>query len=217
MSIRILLADDHQIIREGLRMLLEKQGDMEVVAEAEEGRTAVRLAREVNPDVIILDIAMPDLNGIEAARQILTECPTAKVLALSMHSDRRFVSEMLKAGAKGYLLKDCASEELARAVHSVMGGETYLSPAVAGEVVQDYVHRLKRPAEATAVALSAREREVLQLLAEGRNTKKIALQLNISVKTVETHRQHIMGKLHLHSVAELTKYAVREGLTTLEV
>ena len=216
MSTRILLVDDHKITRQGLRSLLENQGDMEVVAEAEEGRTAVRLVREIVPDVVIMDVSMPDLNGMEAARQIVADCPDVKIIALSMHSDALFVTEMLKSGASGYLLKDCAFEELALAIRTVSDEKTYLSPSISGVVVNDYVHLLSKGESVNAEVLSNREREVLQLLAEGKSTKQIALRLHISVKTVETHRRQIMEKLDIHSVAELTKYAIRKGFTSLE-
>jgi DNA-binding NarL/FixJ family response regulator len=216
MSIRVLLADDHKIIRQGLRSLLEKQQDMEVVAEAEDGRSAVRLAAEMAPDVVIMDVTMPDLNGIEATRQILSKSPDIKVVALSMHSDASFITEMLKSGAAGYLLKDCAFEELANAIRTVLGNQTYLSPAISGVVLEDYVHRLSKTGFSSPDALSDREREVLQLMAEGYSTKKIAQKLHISVKTVETHRRQMMSKLDIHTIAELTKYAIRRGLTSLE-
>ncbi len=216
MGIRILIADDHQILRQGLRTLLEKEPDMEVVAEAEDGRKTVIMVNELTPHVVIMDVNMPDLNGIEATRQILTEYPEMKVIALSMHADRRFVINMLKAGAHGYLLKDCAFEELAQAIRLVMANKTYLSPGVAEIVVKDYVNRLPGPAQTAFSVLTAREREVLQLLAEGKSTANIGELLHISIKTVETHRQQIMNKLGIRSVAELTKYAIREGLTSLE-
>jgi len=214
---RILLADDHKIVCEGLRNLLEKQPNMEVVGEAADGRTAVAMAKQLLPDVVIMDIAMPGLNGIEAARQIVQESRNVKVITLSMHSDKRFVAEMLKAGASGYLLKDSAFEELTAAVKTVLSGKVYLSPNVAGVVVDEYVRR-KPPHDSAGgfSILTSKEREVLQLLAEGRSTKEIAVRLKVSVKTIETHRQHIMDKLDIHSVAELTKYAIREGMTSLE-
>ena len=216
MNARILLVDDHKITRQGLRSLLEKENDMQVVAEAEEGRTAVRLVRELMPDLVIMDVSMPDMNGMEATRQIVAEFPAAKVIALSMHSDTLFATEMLKSGASGYLLKDCAFEELARAIRTVMDGKTYLSPSISSVVVEDYLHRLSKTDFSNADVLTNREREVLQPLAEGKSTKQIALKLHISVKTVETHRRQIMEKLDIHSVAELTKYAIRKGFTSLE-
>lgn len=217
MSIKILLAENHKIFREGLRSLIEKQSDMEVVAEAEEGRTAVRLVRELLPDVVIMDISMPDLNGMEAARQITHEFGDVRIVALSMHSDSLFVTEMLKSGASGYLLKDCAFEELALAIRAVVAGKTYLSPSISSVVVDDYLHRSPKKTDFSGLdVLTNREREVLQLLAEGKSTKQIALKLHISGKTVETHRRQIMNKLDIHTVAELTKYAIRKGLTSLE-
>jgi two-component system response regulator NreC len=216
MNIRILLADDHKIVREGLRALLAKQIGIEVIAEAEDGRTTVQMARELLPDVVIMDIAMPDMNGIEATRRITTETLGIKVISLSMHSDRRFVVEMLKAGASGFLLKDCALEELAHAIHAVAANRIYLSPGIADVVIKDYVHLLSKEDLSVFSILTAREREVLQLLTEGKTTKEIAFSLQISVKTVETYRQQIMDKLSIHNVAELTKYAIREGLTSIE-
>ena len=216
MSTRILLADDHKITREGLRSLLEKQSEMEVVAEAQEGHEAVRLVREMHPDIAIMDVTMPDLNGIEATQKIVSECPNVKVIALSMHSDTLFVTEMLKSGASGYLLKDCAFEELTRAIHTVLDGKIYLSPAISDVVVDGYLHRLSEDKPVDSDVLSHREREVLQMLAEGKSTKQVALKLHISVKTVETHRRQMMHKLDIYSVAELTKYAIRKGLTSLE-
>jgi len=216
MSIRILLADDHKIMREGLRALLERKKDMEVVGEADNGRTTVQLTRELSPDVVIMDITMPDLNGVEATRQVTTEFPGVKVIALSMHSDRQFVAGIFKAGASAYLLKDCAFDELAAAIRAVVASHTYVSPSIADMVIKDYASQVPvAPDSRLLLGLTPREREVLQLMAEGKNAKEISLRLHISVKTVETHRQQIMNKLGIHSVAELTKYAVREGLTTL--
>jgi len=210
---RVILADDHKMFRDGLRALIEKEPDIRVIGEAETGRAVVRLAGELSPDVVVMDIGMPDLNGIEAARQIVAQSPNIRAIALSMHSDKRLVTEMLHAGASGYLLKDCAFQELAQAIRTVARNHAYLSPRIAGVVVTDYAGRL--PTTKVA-ALTPREREVLQLLAEGKNTKEIASALNVSVKTVETHRAQIMERLDLHSVADLTKFAIREGLTSLE-
>jgi len=215
-SLKIILADDHSIMREGLRALLEKQPDIEVLAEAENGRTAVELSRDLKPDVVIIDIAMPDLNGIEATRRITTESPGVKVIALSMHSDRKFVREMLNAGASGYMLKDSAFEELDKALRTVINNQTYLSLGIADTVVKDYLGNLVTNESATSIALTNKEREVLQLFAEGKTTKQIASLLFVSIKTIETHRKQIMDKLGLNSIAELTKYAIREGLTSLE-
>lgn len=216
MSTRILLADDHKIMREGLRSLLDKQPDIKVVGEAEEGRTTVRLVTDLSPDVVIMDIEMASLNGIDATRQIVAKTPKVKVIALSVHSDRRFIAEMLKAGASGYVLKDCSFEELVQAIRAVMANRIYLSPGIADRVIKDYVRFLPHADFSVFSILTEREREVLQLIAEGKSTKKIALSLHVSVKTVETHRQRIMNKLDIHSIAELTKYAIREGLTSIE-
>ena len=216
MSLRILLADDHRIMREGLRSLLEKQPDTEVIAEAENGRTTVQMSRRFKPDVVLMDIIMPDLNGIDATRQILAELPDIKVIALSMHSDKKFVVEMLGAGASGYLLKDTAFEELGKALHTVVNNRTYLSPKIAGLMAEDYSPIIATKDSLVSPVLTNREREVIQLIAEGKTTKQIASLLNVSVKTVETHRKKIMDKLGTNSVAELTKYAIREGLTSLD-
>jgi len=216
MSIKIILADDHRIVRDGLRSLLEKQPDMEVVAEAEDGRTTVKQVQKLLPDVVIMDISMHDLNGIEATRQIIAKSPRVKVLALSMHSDKRFIAGILSAGASGYLMKDSTFTELIKAIRVIVSNHIYLSPRIAGIVTEDYVNFLTATDTSSARSiLTAREREILQLLAEGKTTKQVASQLNVSVKTIETHRQRIMDKLGIYSIAELTKYAIREGLTSL--
>ncbi|MBN1671560.1 MAG: response regulator transcription factor [Kiritimatiellae bacterium] len=217
MAIRVLLADDHKMIRDGLRSLIGQEEGMEVIAQAEDGKSTVRIARKLCPDVVVMDIGMPDLNGIEATRQIAGAKKNIKVIGLSMHSDRRYVSQMLKAGASGYLHKDDAFEELAEAIRTVMKGKTYLSPDIAKTLVDEYRRTAEPKDDGTAFsALTDREREVLQQIAEGKTTKETAAHLGVSVKTIETHRLKIMDKLDIHSIAELTKYAVREGLTELE-
>lgn len=214
MTIRIMLVDDHSVVREGFRGLLQQQADMEVVGEAGDGRTGVRLAEELKPDVVVMDVAMQGLNGVEATRQVLKQVPDVKVLALSMHPGKRVVGEMLQAGALGYLTKSCALEELVHAVRTVAAGQTYLSSAVE----QPDGLGGSRPGRPSTgkTDLSQREREVLQLVAEGMSTKEVAATLHVSTKTIETHRSNIMRKLGIHSIAELTKFAVREGLTPLE-
>ena len=216
MSVRILLADDHTIIRQGLHSLLEKEADMEVVGEAEDGRKTLQLVRRLAPDIVVMDITMPNLNGVDAAHEIVSEFPQIKVIALSIHSHRHFVAGMLKAGASGYVLKECVFDEFVQAIRTVASGGTYLSPRIAGVVVEDYVEHLTATVDSSLAKLTDREHEVLQLLAEGRSTKQIALELHVSPKTIESNRHNIMEKLDIHSVAELTKYAIREGLTSLE-
>ena len=216
MGVKILLADDHRIMRDGLRSLIEKQPGLEVVAEGETGRAAIKLTRKVKPDVIVMDINMPDLNGIDATRQIVAELPGTKILAFSMHTDHQFVSGALKAGVAGYLQKDTAFEELAQAIRTVVANKTYLSPKIIGDVVKGYVEKLLADESAAPAVLTNREREVLQLYAEGHSTKQISDRLNLSVKTIETHRRNIMEKLDISSIAELTKFAIREGLTSLD-
>ena len=207
----VVIADDHRMLRDGLRALLERNG-FEVVGEAEDGRSAVKLAKLLQPDLVITDIGMPDLNGVEAARQICAEAPCSRVLALSMHNESHFVLGILEAGASGYLLKDSAFEELSLAITALLKDQIYLSPAITGLVLS----RLGSKAESPQTVLSKREQEVLQLIAEGKTTKQIAATLYVSVKTAETHRKQIMDKLNIHSVAGLTKYAIREGLTSLQ-
>ena len=214
MSIKIILAEDHKITREGLVNMLEDQPGMKVVGEAGNGREAIRLARELSPDLVIMDVTMPDLNGIDATRVITSTPKSTKVIALSMYSDKQFVQGMMQAGASGYLLKDCAFDELIHAVRAVFKGDTYLSPGIAGIVVEDYVSRLSKSASSASSILTKREREVLQLISEGESTRHIAAKLAISVKTVETHRRQMMGKIGIRTVAGLTKYAIREGLTS---
>ena len=218
-TIKIIIADDHTMMREGLRSLIEKQPDMKTIAEADNGRKTLKLVQELMPDIVLMDVSMPDLNGIEATHQIKKEMPSVKVIALSMHSEKHFVSEMLLAGASGYLLKQCAFKELDLALRAVINNRIYLSPEIIDVVIEDYIssaaHKGKNNLEHNKV-LTIREREVLQMLAEGRATKDIASLLNLSIKTVETHRQNIMRKINKHSLAELTKYAIVEGITTLE-
>lgn len=214
MSTKILLADDHQIMREGLLALLEREPGLEVVGQAADGRAAVRLARELSPQVVVMDVTMPDLNGIDATRQILEENRQIKVVALSMHADRRFVKGMLQAGASAYLLKHSASQELIKAIKLVMNNRVYLSPEVAGVVVEDY--KAPTPDSSAFAVLTPREREVLQLVAEGKTPRQIAGALHLGLKTVEAYRRQIMEKLGFNSIAELVKYAVREGLASLD-
>jgi DNA-binding NarL/FixJ family response regulator len=213
---RVLLADDHRLLVDGLRPLLESRGNVQVVGVAKDGLEAVDLASKRKPDIVILDISMPRLNGIDAARQILRNRPGTKIIMLSMHSDRRYIQESLQAGARGYILKESAAKEVIEAVEVVQRGELYFSRSVRDEVLQDYVDLIRGSKGASPSPLSPREREVLQLLAEGKSTKDMADILNVSVKTIESHRKQIMDKLGLRSVAELTKYAIREGLTQLE-
>lgn len=213
---KILLADNHKLFCEGLRVLLEKQPHMEIVGDADNGRMAVRLCRELTPDLVVMDVGMPELNGIEATRQIKAEMPMVKVLAVSMHFDRQYVAGMLSAGASGYVLKDSAFTELNEAIRIVTRGGRYLSPSIVDIVVDDYAHRVSSEHDSALGKLSVREREVLQLIAEGHTTNDIATRLHVSRKTIETHRKNIMVKLELRNVAELTKFAVREGLTSLD-
>jgi DNA-binding NarL/FixJ family response regulator len=216
MSVTILIADDHALFRKGLRALLEKQRDLQVVAETTDGPETLSAAVRLRPDVVLMDISMPGLNGIEVCRRILAEGIPARIVMLSMHTGRRFVTESLKAGAMGYLQKDSTFEELLAALESVRAGRIYLSRLIDDSVIRDYVALARQTSASAFSVLSAREREVLQLLAEGKGTKEIAGALRVSGKTIETHRQRIMEKLNAHSVAELTKYAIREGLTSLE-
>ncbi len=215
MPIRILVVDDHQMVREGLISLLAKEHDLIVVAEAESGESAMRLCRETVPDILVLDLTLPDISGIEVARTLRSDCPSVRILILSMHSDRRFVTEAVTVGASGYILKDAASNELIRAIRTIASGETFFSPTVAGIIVTSYIESRQQSQSATLQPLSPRETEVLRLLAQGQNTKEIAHTLSISSKTVETFRANIMRKLNIFSVAELTRYAIRTGITSL--
>jgi DNA-binding NarL/FixJ family response regulator len=214
--VKIILADDHKLIRSGLRELIEKEPGFKVIAEADTGRSAVKKCLQLQPDVVLMDISMPDLNGMDATRQILGSLPEAKIIILSVHSSRRIVAESLKTGASGYLLKNCSSEEMMAAISTVVRDETFLSPEIASIMRDDYLRLLKDEESIKSSGLTPREREVLQLLAEGMNTKEIAFSLNLSAKTIEVHRLNIMNKLEIHSVAELTKYAIREGITSEE-
>jgi DNA-binding NarL/FixJ family response regulator len=210
---RILLADDHKLMRSGLKALIEQQPDLTVVGEADDGRQAVVLAASLKPDLLVMDIGMPNLNGIEAARQITQANPGTAIVILSMHSDESYVLRALKAGAKGYLLKDSAESDLIRAVHAVAGGKSFFSPAVSKVLLDDYVRKLQRSgAEDAYDLLTPREREILQLIAEGKSNKDVANLLNLSVYTVETHRSNIMEKLNLRGIPELILYAVRKGI-----
>jgi two-component system response regulator NreC len=213
MPIRILLADDHTVMRSGLRLLLERQPNLQVVGEAADGNAAVKLAAAEKPDVVVMDIAMPHLNGVEAARQITMQNPQTAIAILSMHSDESYVIRSLKAGARAYLLKDSAEADLIAAIHAITVGKSFFSPAVRKILKEDYVHQLNEMgAEDSYELLTNREREVLQLVAEGRTNKDVANLLNLSLYTVETHRTHILQKLNLHSVPELILYAVRKGI-----
>ncbi len=213
--IKILLCDDHQLLIDGLRPLLDKQPNIEVVGVAKDGLEAAELAQKRQPDVILLDISMPRLNGVDAARRILREQPDIKIIMLSMHDDRRFIKESLRIGARGYILKESAASEVIEAIHAVQKGELFFSRSVRDQVLHDYVEGIRVGEVSSDSPLSGREREVLQILTEGKSTKDAAAILNVSVKTVESHRKQIMDKLNLHSMAELTKYAIREGLTQL--
>jgi DNA-binding NarL/FixJ family response regulator len=218
MSIQILLVDDHQMFREGLHAILERDGKLTVMGETSDGRQAIEMAAgPPSPDIVIMDIGMQGLNGVDATRQILSKKTRVKVIALSTHTDRRFVTAMLEAGASGYVLKEAAAEEILRAVHVVHRGGKYLSPEIAGTVIDDYLHH-KAAANGSQACppLAAREREIVQLLAEGKTSKELATLLHISIKTVETHRRNIMSKLKVRSIASLTKFAIREGLTSAD-
>jgi DNA-binding NarL/FixJ family response regulator len=215
MSIKVLLADDHAVVRTGLRLLLNREPDMQVVAEAAEGREAVRLAEQLTPDVVVLDVAMPNLNGIEAARQITAALPEVAVVILSMHSDETYVLRALKAGARGYVLKDAPEGELISCIRAVHARKAYFSPAISKLLVEDYVRQMRqRDVDDSFELLTGREREILQLLAEGKSNKDVASILNLSLYTVETHRGNLLQKLNLHSVPELILYAVRKGIIT---
>lgn len=207
-KIRVLLADDHALVRQGFRLILSAQPDIEIVGEAGNGRQTVELAERLRPDVVVMDVAMPEMNGIEATRRLAALAPRTRVLALSMYKDSVYVREILRAGARGYLLKDAIDRDLLAAVRAVAAGEGYLSPAVSEAVLSDYRRHVSDPLD----LLTGREREVLQMIAEGKTNKEIAAALNLSVYTVDAHRGRIMEKLNLHSVGELVRFAVRAGL-----
>jgi two-component system, NarL family, response regulator NreC len=211
--IRVIVADDHQIMRECLRMLLSAESDMEVIGEAATGREVLQQTQELLPDIVIMDVSMPELNGIEATRQLLSFSPWVKVIALSMHSDSHFVLDMFRSGASGYLLKECSLEELVKAIRTVANKKTYISPGISDVIIRDFLIGGKAKNNSAFSILTSREREVLQLMAEGKTTNQIAGCLFISIKTVESHRNQIMNKLGIHNVAGLTKYAIRQGLT----
>jgi len=213
MPVKIVIADDHKIVRDGLTVLIEKQHGFELVGQAENGREAIELVRLKQPDVVIMDLSMPEMNGIDATSAIVEEFPQCKVIILSMHADKRFVNGALQAGVSGYLLKECAFKELTNAIQAVCSNQTYLSPQVAHMVVNDYRQHLQ--SSGRAEKLTTRERAVLQLLAEGYSTREMAEKLHVSVKTIEARRRNMMDKLNIGSVAGLVKYAIREGISTL--
>ncbi len=215
MSIKIVLADDHTILRQSIAKSFDEEKDIEIVGQAKDGRSTIDLVRQLQPDLIIMDIEMPDLNGIEATHRIIKECPKAKVLGLSMHSNDKYIREMFRAGANGYLLKNCPFEELVKAVRTILKGKTFIGSSVGELIIKEYVSMPEKEKSAFTI-LSEREREVLQLLAEGQTTKQIARLLHISPKTVEGHRLRIMDKLGIDSIAKLTKYAIQEGMTAPE-
>jgi DNA-binding NarL/FixJ family response regulator len=215
MGKRVLLADDHDVVRAGLRSILAEIPEVEVIAEAQNGREAVDLSRDLSPDVVLLDISMPDLNGFDAARKIVSLDPAPKVIAVSMHAEMHLVNEVLKAGASGYVLKSNAASELASALNAIFMGRMFLSPGVTGSIVEQYLRYELSLGSSPLAILSPREREVLQLLAEGKSSKEIATALHVSKKTIDAQRGQIMSKLRLRTVAELTKFAIREGLTSL--
>ncbi|HBG27195.1 MAG: hypothetical protein A2Y10_07470 [Planctomycetes bacterium GWF2_41_51] len=215
MSIKIVLADDHTILRQSLAKSFKEEDDIEIVGQAKDGRSTLDLVRQLQPDLVVMDIEMPDLNGIEATHRIMKECPQVKVLGLSMHSNDKYIREMFRAGASGYLLKNCPFEELVKAVRTILRGKTFIGSSVGDLIIREYVSLPDKDQSAFSI-LSEREREVLQLLAEGQTTKQIARMLHISPKTVEGHRLRMMEKLGIDSIAKLTKYAIQEGMTAPE-
>ena len=215
MSIKILLADDHAMLRHGLSRSFEQEEDIDVIGQTQDGYSTIEMVKELMPDIVIMDIGMPGLNGIETTRRIMQDCPQIKVIGLSMHSSDKYVREMFRAGAVGYLLKDCSFDELVEAIRTVMSGQTYISPAIGDMIIREYTSKEDEHKSVFSV-LSQREREVLQLLSEGKTTKQIGRRLQISPKTVEAHRLRVMDKLEIDNVAQLTKYAIQEGLTEAE-
>ncbi len=216
MTIKIIVADDHTLMREALCSKLDNKSELEVIAQADNGREAVNLCQKHIPDVIIMDVSMPDLNGVEATRRIHASQPDIKILTLSMHSEQKFVVDMLKAGSAGYLNKACRFEELVEAINIIMSGKIYLDRGIGTKVVKDYLSTISQEEDSSFENLTGREREVLQLIAEGKSSKGIARKLHVTENTIVTHRQKIMNKLNIRSIAELTKYAIREGITPLE-
>lgn len=213
MKAKVLLADDHKILREGLKSIIASVPGFDVIAEAENGHQAIKICAELSPDIVLMDVSMQGLNGIDATHQILKSNPELKIVALSMHSTKQFVTGMFQAGAWGYLLKDCASEELITAMKTVLSGKKYISQYISGIILDEYLSGTGTEKEVT---LTDREREILQLIAEGQSVKTISDKLSLSIKTIESHRKNIMDKLKVYSIPELTKYAIRSGLTTLE-
>jgi DNA-binding NarL/FixJ family response regulator len=213
---KILIADDHGIVREGLKALMKKRADVEVVGEAEDGKTAIEMALRLSPDVVIMDVTMPNLNGVDATRTISKKCPDTKIIALSMHSDKAIVREMFKAGAFGYVLKSYLFDELDKSLEALKKGQRYLSPHITDLIREEYVAPETGTAAGSKRILSERERQILQLVAEGKSVKEISIHLHLSPKTIDAHRRNLMAKLGVTSVADLVKYAIREGLTSLE-
>lgn len=214
MTIRVLLVDDHKIMRDGLRALLEKEKDFQIVAEASNGREAVEAARRLKPDVVVMDVVMPEVNGIDATIQIRKSCPQAKIIALTMHADKGYLTRMLRAGTTGYLLKDCAAEELVKALREITAGKRYISSEIATLLMDEYAEKAAQFKQVGDVKLNPREVAFLRLLADGLSGREIAEQLEVSIKTIDRSRQQLMDKLQIYTVAELTRYAIRHGIVT---